>query len=127
MTGNSHSQDHATFVAPNRFFGTSDRSLPLLHCRYEGMFKDGQRHSYGALYYATGASYEGEWQHEQKHGRGVFTFEDGTVFDGIFAQDQAVLKEGQAWGPVGLGVKLRVHELLEDGDNKQACPCAMLY
>ncbi|KAA6424510.1 MAG: hypothetical protein FRX49_05722 [Trebouxia sp. A1-2] len=86
---------------------STNHAFFLRHNRYEGMFKDGQRHGYGALYYATGASYEGEWQHEQKHGRGVFTFEDGTVFDGMFAEDQAVLKEGQAWGPIGLGVKLR--------------------
>ncbi len=83
------------------------------------MFKDGQRHGYGTLYYATGAIYEGEWQLEQKHGRGVFTFEDGTVFDGMFADDQAVVGEGQAWGPVGAGVKLRVHDLLEDDNDKQ--------
>ncbi|DBA67304.1 TPA: Cadherin member 2 [Trebouxia sp. C0005] len=104
---------------------STNHAFFLRHNRYEGMFKDGQRHGYGALYYATGASYEGEWQHEQKHGRGVFTFEDGTVFDGMFAEDQAVLKEGQAWGPIGLGVKLRVHDLLEDGDNKQAVLTAL--
>ena len=83
------------------------------------MFKDGQRHGYGILHYATGSSYEGEWQHEQKHGRGVFCFEDGTVFDGMFAEDQAVMKEGQVWGPVGSGVKLRLDDLLGDNPNKQ--------
>ena len=89
-------------------------------CRYEGQFTDGQRHGYGALFYATGGSYEGEWQLEQKHGKGVFTFEDGTVFDGMFADDQAVIGEGQVWGPVGSGPKLRVHDLLEDSvGNKQ--------
>ncbi|KAL0028358.1 hypothetical protein WJX77_001721 [Trebouxia sp. C0004] len=103
----------------------SNHAFFLRHNRYEGMFKDGQRHGYGALYYATGASYEGEWQRDQKHGQGVFTFENGTVFGGMFAEDQAVLKEGQAWGPVGLGVKLRVHDLLEDGDNKQALLTAL--
>lgn len=95
--------------------------IPFLPYRYEGEFRDGQRHGYGALYYATGASYEGEWQLEQKHGRGVFTFEDGTVFDGMFADDQAVLSEGQAWGPVGAGIKLRVHDLLEDSNSHQVC------
>ena len=83
------------------------------------MFKDGQRHGYGALYYATGASFEGLWQREQKHGRGVFCFEDGTVFDGMFAEDQAVMKEGQVWGPVGSGVKLRLHDILEHVPDKQ--------
>lgn len=93
-------------------------------CRYEGEFKDGQRHGYGALYYATGAKYEGEWQREQKHGRGVFIFEDGTVFDGMFADDQPVCEGGNPWGPVGSGVKLRVHDLLEDSDNKQVLPAS---
>lgn len=91
-------------------------------CRYEGQFKNGQRHGYGALHYATGAKYEGEWQAEQKHGRGVFIFEDGTVFDGMFADDQPVLRGVEVWGPVGPGVKLRVQELVEGSDPKQVCP-----
>ena len=92
------------------------------NCRYEGQFQNGKRHGYGALHYATGARYEGQWQLEQKHGRGVFMFEDGTVFEGMFAHDQPVLKEGQPWGPVGPGVKLRVHDLLEGRDNQQVPP-----
>lgn len=91
-------------------------------CRYEGEFQNGQRHGYGTLFYATGAKYQGQWQLEQKHGRGVFIFEDGTVFDGMFAHDQPVLKAGEAWGPAGPGIKLRVQDLLKDRDNQQVFP-----
>ena len=37
----------------------------------------------------------------------------------MFAHDQPVLKGGEPWGPVGPGVKLRVHDLLEGHDNQQ--------
>ena len=88
--------------------------LGAVICRYQGTFENGQRHGYGALYYATGSSYEGEWQQDQKHGNGVFTFEDGTVFDGMFENDRACTKEGQPWGPSGPGLKMRCRDLLDN-------------
>jgi len=58
------------------------------------MFKDGQRHGQGTLFYSSGARYEGQWQHGKKHGQGVYQFEDGSVFTGEFAEDRPVLSSG---------------------------------
>lgn len=57
-------------------------------CRYVGMFKAGQRHGEGTLYYSSGARYEGQWQHGRKHGQGVYVFEDGSVYSGQFIADR---------------------------------------
>lgn len=51
----------------------------LLYARYYGHFKNGRRHGYGVLYYATGARYEGFWHGDQKHGIGCYCFENGEV------------------------------------------------
>lgn len=75
--------------------------LPLLACcraRYVGMFKAGQRHGEGTLYYSSGARYEGQWQQGKKHGQGVYVFEDGHVFSGHFLDDRAVLATGAVLG-----------------------------
>jgi hypothetical protein len=72
--------------------------MPLLHCRYFGMFKDGKRHGEGALWYSSGARYEGQWHSDRKQGSGVYIFEDGTVFAGQFAADRPVLQEGAMLG-----------------------------
>lgn len=58
------------------------------------MFKDGQRHGEGALWYSSGARYEGQWEHDRKQGSGAYVFEDGTVFAGQFAADRPVLQAG---------------------------------
>ena len=90
-------------------------------CRYNGMFKDGQRQGYGMLHYATGAVYEGEWEAEQKHGQGVFLFEDGTVFKGQFERDRPVLADGAVFAPrAATGVQLRVQDLLSGVQDTEA-------
>eukprot|EP00775_Hariotina_reticulata_P006988 gene6988-7202_t len=66
----------------------------LMFNRYVGMFKDGQRHGEGALWYSSGARYEGQWDRDKKQGLGVYMFEDGTVFAGQFAADRPVLEQG---------------------------------
>lgn len=66
--------------------------------RYVGMFKEGQRHGEGVLYYSSGARYEGQWQHGKKHGQGVYVFEDGNVFSGHFMDDRPVLATGAVLG-----------------------------
>jgi hypothetical protein len=62
------------------------------------MFKEGQRHGQGALYYSSGARYEGQWQQGKKHGQGVYVFEDGHVFSGQFMDDRPVLATGAVLG-----------------------------
>lgn len=62
------------------------------------MFKEGQRHGEGTLFYSNGARYEGQWQQGKKHGRGVYVFEDGHVFSGHFLDDRPVLATGAVLG-----------------------------
>lgn len=62
------------------------------------MFKEGQRHGQGALFYSSGACYEGQWQQGKKHGQGVYVFEDGHVFSGQFMDDRPVLATGAVLG-----------------------------
>lgn len=73
--------------------------VPAVSCfRYVGMFKEGQRHGEGTLYYSSGARYEGQWQRGRKHGQGVYVFEDGSVFRGQFLDDRPVLATGAVLG-----------------------------
>ncbi|KAE9029524.1 hypothetical protein PF005_g1566 [Phytophthora fragariae] len=44
--------------------------------KYTGDWKDGQKHGYGALMYATGNKYEGEWVDNKRQGRGVYWVEE---------------------------------------------------
>jgi hypothetical protein len=44
--------------------------------KYTGDWKDGQKHGYGALLYATGNKYEGEWVENNRQGRGVYWVEE---------------------------------------------------
>jgi hypothetical protein len=54
--------------------------------RYEGEFKNGRLHGYGAFFWRNGRSYEGEWQDDLPHGRGVFTWPDGSKYKGLWEQ-----------------------------------------
>ncbi|GFR53186.1 hypothetical protein Agub_g15934, partial [Astrephomene gubernaculifera] len=89
----------------------------LMHNRYYGHFKNGRRHGYGVLYYATGARYEGYWHGDQKHGQGCYVFENGEVWLGAFAQDRPVLSAGESFAPSGTGVVLQIDDLVEEEEN----------
>ena len=45
--------------------------------KYEGDFKDGQRHGKGTYIYPSGSKYVGEYKDDKKHGKGTFTFLGG--------------------------------------------------
>lgn len=68
-------------------------------CRYWGHFKDGKRHGYGVLYYATGARYEGWWVGDKKEGEGCFVFENGEVgsWEGKGAREGCMGSLGLPW------------------------------
>jgi hypothetical protein len=50
--------------------------------RYEGGWKDGQRHGYGVMRYADRGIYRGGWYNDERHGKGVFVSGDGTTARG---------------------------------------------
>ncbi|KAK9823844.1 hypothetical protein WJX72_005878 [[Myrmecia] bisecta] len=105
---------------PTRQNPSKNHAFFVMFNRYSGMFKDGKRHGWGVLHYATGARYEGEWQCEKKHGQGCFCFEDGSVFQGQFSDDQAVPTNEQAFGATGTGVQLSIGDLLSQEADAEA-------
>ena len=62
--------------------------------KYEGDFKDGQRHGKGTYIYPSGSKYVGEYKDDKKHGKGTFTFPDGSVYVGEF-------REAKEWNVIG--------------------------
>ncbi|GIL82663.1 hypothetical protein Vretimale_8253 [Volvox reticuliferus] len=104
------------------WFGDGEMGVPahaqlLMHNRYYGHFKDGRRHGYGVLYYATGARYEGYWLGDQKHGPGCFVFENGEVWAGVFAQDRPLLAPGDTFSPSNTGMVMQIDDLCEEEEN----------
>lgn len=51
----------------------------LLRNRYEGNWKDGERHGHGVFFYANGSKYDGEWHRNLKQGFAVFTEDNGNT------------------------------------------------
>lgn len=95
-TGGQPCMPHAATSLQEPLFAA--RACCVSCFRYVGMFKDGQRHGEGTLYYSSGARYEGQWQRGRKHGQGVYVFEDGSVFSGQFLDDRPVLATGAVLG-----------------------------
>ncbi|MBF0107582.1 MAG: SUMF1/EgtB/PvdO family nonheme iron enzyme [Magnetococcales bacterium] len=52
--------------------------------RYEGEFKDGQRHGKGIQTWPDGARYEGTFSNDKRHGRGLFTWPTQARYEGEF-------------------------------------------
>ncbi|PNW71839.1 hypothetical protein CHLRE_16g690450v5 [Chlamydomonas reinhardtii] len=107
------------------WFSEQEAGIPthaqlLMHNRYYGHFKNGRRHGYGVLYYATGARYEGYWQGDLKHGQGCYVFENGEVWAGAFAHDRPGLAPGEAFAPASTGVQLQIDDLVEEEENPTA-------
>ncbi|KXZ49080.1 hypothetical protein GPECTOR_23g164 [Gonium pectorale] len=100
--------------------GVPSHAQLLMHNRYYGLFKNGRRHGYGVLYYATGARYEGYWQGDHKHGQGAYVFENGEVWAGAFAHDRPVLAAGEAFAPTSTGIVLQIDDLVEEEENGAA-------
>ncbi|BCU02881.1 morn repeat incomplete domain containing protein [Pandoravirus japonicus] len=64
--------------------------------RYEGYWRHGRRHGYGAgvadITYGD-ATYDGHWQEDKYHGHGVYTWADGTFYEGAWVKG---LRHGHA-------------------------------
>ena len=56
--------------------------------RYEGEFKDGNRHGRGIEYFSDGSRYEGEFKDNQRHGRGIECYADGGRYEGEFKDNE---------------------------------------
>lgn len=50
--------------------------------RYEGHWKDGQRHGHGIAMIQNGDTYDGNWEGDAHHGHGVYTWSDGSIHVG---------------------------------------------
>lgn len=62
--------------------------------KYEGDWKDGQKHGQGVYTWKNGDRYEGGWKNGKAHGKGVFTRADGTKNDGEFENGSLVYTDG---------------------------------
>ena len=58
--------------------------------RYQGGFKDDQRHGRGTCLYPDGGRYTGEWSMGAMDGEGRFEYGNGNVFVGIFSKKRRV-------------------------------------
>jgi hypothetical protein len=56
--------------------------LTMGAAKYEGFFKDNQRHSRGKMVFADGSIYEGEWKEDRQNGSGKFQTLDGSIYEG---------------------------------------------
>lgn len=111
---------HIWFTEP------ADQAIPthaqlLMYNRYYGHFKDGKRHGYGVLYYATGARYEGYWHADLKHGSGCHVFENGEAWRGSFEGDRPLLGPDDTFAPLSTGIALQIGDLVEEEENPGAC------
>ena len=63
--------------------GTGTASWPD-GTEYTGTFVNGERHGEGAIVTPSGFRYEGEWVNGEMSGRGVATYANGDVYEGEF-------------------------------------------
>ena len=56
--------------------------------KYEGEWKDGKFHGRGIYTWPDGTKYDGEWKDDKKHGKGVYTFHSGAKYEGEFKDDK---------------------------------------
>lgn len=53
--------------------------------RYEGQFKNGQKHGYGKFTWADGSYYEGQYRNDEKHGEGrLFDKKNKLIGEGVW-------------------------------------------
>ena len=55
--------------------------------KYEGEYKDSKYHGQGKFTSPDGSSYEGQWKDGKYHGQGTYTFSDGGKGIGDFRED----------------------------------------
>ena len=60
------------------------------HDRYEGMYANGVKEGFGAMYYHTGEIYFGEWKNGVRHGGGVQILKEEMTYIGQWRDDQKV-------------------------------------
>ena len=54
--------------------------------RYEGEWRDGNRHGNGTFWYANGGRYEGDWRDGNRHGYGTLRYANGDLYEGKFRE-----------------------------------------
>ena len=55
--------------------------------KYEGNYKNGNKHGQGKATWVSGSSYSGEYRDDKRNGKGIFTYADGRIYEGIFKND----------------------------------------
>ncbi|MFN8353498.1 MAG: hypothetical protein U0Y10_03555 [Spirosomataceae bacterium] len=57
--------------------------------KYDGEWKEGQRHGYGSQYYSSGnLKYEGDFQYNKMEGNGTFYYKNGDRYEGEFHENK---------------------------------------
>ena len=64
------------------FFPNADGTLNEDSERYEGQYKDGDRHGRGYYVFEKGNRYFGEWSCDKIHGQGTKTWASGDTYTG---------------------------------------------
>lgn len=68
--------------------------------KYQGEFKDGNRHGQGTFTFPDGSKYDGGWSRDTLNGQGTFTFSDGSKYIGEY-KDGAPNGQGALTYPDG--------------------------
>lgn len=56
--------------------------------KYEGEWKNGERHGKGTFYYTNGDKYIGDWVRDVQHGKGIYYFQNGERYEGDYADGE---------------------------------------
>lgn len=76
--------------------------------RYDGFWRDDQRHGYGVCKYRSNATYFGDWAGNQRHGHGVMVYANGDRFCGRWSHDRChgygIHKAAESSGEVYCGL-----------------------
>ncbi|KAG2392479.1 hypothetical protein C9374_012731 [Naegleria lovaniensis] len=56
--------------------------------KYEGYWKQGQRHGKGIMYYSADEKYEGNFTHNKRHGYGVMHYKSGNYYEGEWKENK---------------------------------------
>ena len=62
--------------------------------KYEGQFKNGERHGRGILNFPDGNKYIGLFKNGKRHGQGILSLPDGSYYMGEWEDDLPYIKTG---------------------------------